>query len=245
MQTDDFGSVQYEGQAAEATESQTAAVAVDENDPRLVSEALDDKVEGDAYAVPPPAPDGKWRAKLKLVKIRDTKDKQEKDWIVTSIPNFANGRPFYAVNVEADLIDLSGAYDGTKLTTYWVKSIVDSKSGTSQMTTLARVAGGQPPSRSTDKERCDLLLKTLAAEPEVIVDTFWEASCLACGEAAEKKDEKKPKPFQRGMQRFPQTKPGVYDPSIPCPTCKSLCRAQVRIAQFFSLKDAKPTRGLQ
>ena len=71
------------------------------------------------------------------------------------------------------------------------------------MTTL-RVRRVSPPlSARTHKDRLDHFLKVLSGEPEVIVETYWEARCQACEQAADKRGEKKPDEFLRGEQRFP------------------------------------------
>lgn len=229
-----------DSQPAEATAPQ--GEVIDINDPRLTSEAMDDNTAADAYAVPPPAPDGIWRAKLKAVDIKDGSGQLQR-YIAKSFAGMAGGRPFLVTNVEASLIDLGGKNDGVKLTEYWVKTLIDDRKGTSQASTITVKAGGPNLARSTDKDRMDALLKTLAGEPEVLVETVWEASCQACQDAAKKRGDKAPRPFLVGMHRFPQTRTGP-DPMVPCPTCKAMARAQVRIARYFALAEAKATRGL-
>lgn len=240
-----FGDVTYEQPADAAAPDAAAAPSgevIDINDPRLTSEALDDNTAADAYAVPPPAPDGIWRAKLKSVDIDDQQGQPHR-FLAKSYPKMAGGRPFLVTNVEASLIDLGGKNDGVKLTEYWVKTLIDERKGTSQASTITVKAGGPNLPRSTDKDRMDALLKTLAAEPEVLVETVWEASCQACQEAAKKKGDKSPRPFLVGMHRFPQTRTGP-DPMVPCPVCKAVARAQVRISRYYALQEAKATRGI-
>jgi len=232
------------GTAPNGEASTQQLAAIDPNDPRLVSEVLDDRLDADAYAVPPPPPDGRWKAKLKLAKIKGD-DGQLHDFIMTSRQGIDDGKPFYAVNVEASLIDFGGHHDGVKLTEYWVKSNIDGRKGTSQMTTLAAKAGSPPPARATQKDRLDNMLKTLAREPEVIVETYWEARCQTCETNAEKKGDRKPGAFLRGEARFPmKTGTTAHDANVSCPTCRSGCRAQVRVAQYFSVAETKPTKGL-
>jgi hypothetical protein len=241
-----FGAPVYQEEPGVATpeaHDASAVQAVDLDDPQLTSEIITDQVDKDAYAVPPPAPDGKWRAKLKQVPIKDA-DGTMKPVIAASSPNMANGRKFLATNVEVSLLDASGKYDGSRITEYWVKSLVDERKGTSQMSTIATKAGNPPPAASSDRMRYDALAKALAGEPEVIVETYWNAACQTCEEGAKKRGERRPKDFLRGMHRFPLSKDGSRDPNVQCPNCKSLVRAQVRIAQFFSVRDVKATQGL-
>jgi len=233
--------------AASATEAAEAEY-IDPNDPLLTSESLTEDVNADAYKIPPPAPDGFWRAKLKSVPIKDSKG--------AMVPFFAwkheavnEGKPMFVTNVEVGLIDLSGKYDGTKITQQWVKSNIDRKKNVSQMTTITVKAGGQPANPpASERQRLDALLKTLAGEPEVVVETSWEAQCMSCGEAADKKGEKKPSAFARGMHRFPQVRGAngamEADPIIQCPTCKRPVRAQARVIGFHKITEQKPTRGV-
>src|SRR5208282_3000702 len=131
MSTSPFGAPVYEepSGAAPGPEAPQAA-AIDPNDPALTSEVLTDKVEADAFAVPPPQPDGRWNAKLKQVDIKDA-DGQLKRFRLAQFPNMNGGKPFYVINVECAVIDHSGTFDGTKITQYWVKSNID-RSGTSE-----------------------------------------------------------------------------------------------------------------
>lgn len=245
-----FGEVSYDNAttttaADPAPQDSGPAAAIDPNDPRLSSEALDDNTTADAYAVPPPPPDGKWRAKLKQSDIKGD-DGQLHHFIAKSFPKMEGGRPFLVTNVEASLIDNTGKYDGVKLTEYWVKTLIDSRKGTSQASTIIVKAGGALPPRSTDADRMNALLKTLAGEPEVIVETAWEASCQPCQEAAKKAGGRALRPFLTGMHRFPASKlaGGGHDPNVQCPNCKAMARAQVRITRYLSVKEAKADRGL-
>lgn len=241
-----FGAPQYDeatqAGAAAAGDSPVAEV-LDPNDPRLTSESFADDTTKDAYEIPPPAPDGIWRAKLKLGKVKDAAG-QQADWKTWSHPNVENGRPMFVAAVDSFLIDLKGAYDGTRVSDNFVKSAIDSKKNTSQMSTIITKAGGVVPTPAPERARLDALIKTLAAEPEALVETNWEASCQTCGEKADKAGEKRPRAFLVGMHRFPQPKTGVFDPRVQCPTCKSLVRAQVRLFRYYKLGEAKVTRGL-
>lgn len=239
-----FGDVTYDTQPAEAAPAPgEQAPAIDPNDPRLTSEVLTDNATADAYAVPPPLPDGKWRAKAKQVDIKDDKGQQQR-YAVFSRAKMAGGAPFFATNVEFSVIDHSGAFDGVKLTEYWVKTLIDERKGTSQAATLTRKLGGKSPASGNQKAFMDALLTTLAAEPELVIETAWSAECQQCQEAAKKRGDKAPRPFLQGMHRFPGTKvPGVHEPMVPCTACKSMVRAQPRIVGFYSLAEAKPTHG--
>lgn len=216
---------------------------IDMNDPALMSEQLDIDTAADAYAIPPPPPDGKWRAKLKIVDIKDA-DGQAKQFRAARFDSMNDGKPFFVVNVEASLIDVGGKFDGIKAIQYWVKSQVDRRKNIDEMSTITKAAGGQVVARGTHADRLAALQKALAGEPEVIVETHWDAQCQSCQEAADKKGERKPKAFKIGMHNFPQPSAGKYDPMVSCPTCHSSCRAQLRIGGFYNVKEMKATRGI-
>lgn len=242
-----FGEVTYDNAAAPGDTSPAtggdAAQTVDINDPRLTSEILTINPDADAYAILPPLPDGKWRAKAKQYDIKDDKGQQQR-YAVLSRAKMANGAPFLATNVEFSVIDHSGEFDGVKLTEYWVKTLIDARKGTSQAATLTKKLGGTAPLSGNQKQYMDALLQTLAAEPELVIETAWSAECQTCQESAKKTGGKAPRPFLQGMHRFPSTKtPGVHDPMAKCGTCGGMVRAQPRIVGMFSLKEASPTRG--
>lgn len=243
MATTEFGAPIYAEPDLPTEQNGGTATPVDMNDPALTSEVIEDTTQ-DAYAIPPPPPDGKWRAKLKQVDINDPSDSQKKRHIVFVHPKMNDGKPFFAVNVEASLIDVSGKFDGISTTEYWVKSAVDKRKNVSEMSTITKAAGGAPLDRGNQTDRLNALEKVLAGEPEAIIDTFWEASCQTCQEAAKKKGDRSPRPFLMGMHRFPSKGAGVHDPMVQCPTCKSMVRAQMRIAGFFNVKEMKATRGI-
>lgn len=244
-----FGEVTYDNTSAAAPGEPSPAAAgeatpaIDPNDPRLTSEVLTIDPTADAYAILPPLPDGKWRAKAKQVDIKDDKGQLQR-YAVFSRAKMDGGKPFFATNVEFSVIDHSGSFDGAKVTEYWVKTLVDARKGTSQAATLTAKLGGKPPATGSQKVYIDALLATLAAEPEVVIETAWSAECQQCQESAKKRGDRAPRPFLQGMHRFPATKtPGVHDPMAKCGTCNSMVRAQPRIVGLWSLTEAKATHG--
>src|ERR1700690_3200097 len=161
-----FGEVTYTDAPADTAAPQgsgdTGGQSIDPNDPRLTSEILTINPDADAYAILPPLPDGKWRAKAKQVDIKDDRGQQQR-YAVFSRAKMDAGKPFFATNVEFSVIDHSGSFDGVKLTEYWVKTMVDARKGTSQAATLTAKLGGKPLAQCTQKATIDLLLTTLAA----------------------------------------------------------------------------------
>jgi hypothetical protein len=234
-----FGDVAYEQESGSTDFSttthpsnETKGELVNLNDSRLTTEQLNENPEGDAYAVPPPLPDGKWRAKLKQVDIKDAQGALQR-FAAFCYPKMNNGKPFLATNMECQVLESSGKWDGLKLTEYWVKTAID-RSGNSQVgTLLAKLK--QPLTPASPGARMEQFLKVLASEPELVIETAWEASCMSCQESAKSKQQRAPRPFLIGMHRFPQLRNGGHDPVVFCPTCKSQCRAQARIASFWPL----------
>ena len=239
-----FGEVTYDEGNKPIAAGQDAApqAIIDENDPALTSENIAEDVTGDPYAIPPP-PDGKWRAKLKLTPIKDAAGK-EQPYRTAQFERMNQGKPFFVVNVGASLIDLGGKFDGVQLVDYWVKSAPGDRVKISQMTFITQKAGGVISEGGSPRQKLDALVKALAGEPEVIVETVWHASCEACQKKAKDAGGKAPRDFLVGESRFPQPRTGGHDPFVKCPACGTQCRAQARIGGYFSVKEAKATRGL-
>jgi hypothetical protein len=244
MASPEFGAPQYEqdeAAAQQAVDTKNGKV-IDPNDPALMSESMDVDASQNAFAVPPPPPDGKWRAKLKQVEVRDASG-QMAHHAVVQYDGMNDGKPYFVVNVEADLIDVSGKFDGVKMTQYHVKSAVDKRKNVDEMTTITHAAGGAVVRSGTAKARLDALEKALAGEPECVIESVWRASCQPCQDKG-KKEGKRVNDFLVGMHRFPQTLPGQYDPFVKCPSCGTLCRAQAKPSGFFKVGEAKATRGV-
>lgn len=211
-----FGDVTYEQQAAAdaASASTETAPEIDINDPRLVSENIEIDPAGDAYAMPPVLPDGKWRAKLVAKEVGQAPN--QKKFAPKADTRDPNKLYLYTA-LEADVIDHSGKFDGIKVPDYFVSTQVR-RDGTSQAATiLARL--GKPADRTTTHGALiNSLLGALAGEPELTIETEWEANCQKCEEVAKKTGERKPR-STRGMHNFPQTKTAKgmeYVPRLKC-----------------------------
>jgi hypothetical protein len=241
-----FGAPIYseaEEHTAEDVASQAQEV-LDPNDPIFTSENIDVNPEVDAYAYPPPPPDGKYRAKIKLLQREDAQ-KQKVDWLPakwgTNPPQFV-----LVTGVEASIIDPSGKYDGVRVFDRLVSTFVSKDHGTKVATILARLKrpDGSPWITVTQKPRTQggwlaLFKQALAGEPEIGIETQWEWSCAQCAKEAKAKGEK-PARSIAGMQKFPQHR-GVYQAEMSCPVNKAHgeSRAQVRIARFLSEGELK------
>jgi len=245
MSTAPFGQIQYEEEPQhDASQQSNGAAApqevIDINDPRLTSESLTFNPEGDAYAMRPVLPAGKWRAKLKAVQPRD-KGLREGQYAYGT--KNRDGQLFLATNVEASIIDHSGRYDGIPLTDYYVTTEVR-KDGTMQAATILGKLGKPARGGSQHKAIMDQLLGALAGEPEAGVDVDWEWSCQACEKLAKEKGERKPRSF-RGMHNFPQIKDPadpkrmIHDPQRKCDIVPShgVSVARPRITRYLSLAE--------
>lgn len=222
---------QIQTQQAQVSEE---VIALD--DPRLLSsENVETNEHGDAYAVAPPLPDGKWLAKLTLSQIKDAKG-QPVD-VKTAMAHWKTPPvPYFVSDVKAKVLDNTGKHDGVELTDYYVKSLVGDRgpgAGTSPMATITRMSGGKVPAGSSQSQTKDAFLQHLRSEPSVVIQTEWQAACRACDDKAKNAGEKAPGVFLRGMERFPQPKAGVYEPEVKCPKCGGMARAQARIRQYF------------
>lgn len=217
---------------------------IDPNDPRLVSEPIEMNMEGDAYAAPAPPPDAKYHAKLKLAGPKNDKG-EVVDYKVAmwGTPK----QPIYVTGIEASIIDPNGKYDGIKVFDFNVATFVGRDGSSKVSTVLAQLRKPDASpwvvkgSRMNQKDWIDTLVRALAGEPEVNIETVWEWSCQGCGEEAKKKGEKYPKSVI-GMQRFPlltkDGRPNGHDPEMKCPVnvAHGYTRCRVNIARVLPLK---------
>ena len=223
---------------------------LDPNDPRLVSEELHANPDADAYAQPAPPPDGKYRVKLKLVPKEVNGQKVD---YIPALWGKSPGQAVFVCQVEAQIIDASGKYDGLKAYDYNVSTFVGRDSAT-KVTTIVnklRKPDGSswitPHQRLSPKGWMDLLVQALAGEPEAGIETTWEYSCKACGEEAKAKNEKYPRSVV-GMHHFPPEQDAskrklgqMYSPEIKCAVKEAhgYGRARITIARFLSLDELK------
>ena len=231
---------------------------IDENDPRLISETLEANVEGDAYAQPAPPPDGKYKVKLKLEGVAQEGTEEKKDFTAKSDKN---NNLYYQTSISCSIIDPSGKYDGITLYPAFgggVNTMVRRDKSTQVTTLLHRIKGpdGRPYTegfRGTPREWMQRLVKVLATEPEVGVETMWEASCQKCGEiakaAAQASGGKVEYPVRtQGMHHFPpeqdasKRKAGqLYSPELKCAKDPShgYARARAIVTRFLHLQELK------
>jgi hypothetical protein len=245
--TMNFGAPKYdEPEVHSADPLDQVQDVLDPNDPRLVSEPLDVNVDADAYAFPAPPPDAKYRAKLKLVPQEDPQTKEKKNYKTTLWGK--NKKAVAVAVVEADIIDPSGKYDGIKVFDYNVSTFLTRENATKVATILARLKrpDGSPwvgkTERLSVKEWGERLVKALAGEPEIGIETVWEYQCQGCAKEAKDKGTDYPRRIT-GMHKFPpsRTKAGEYDPEMRCQVnpAHGFSRARVQIGRFLHLSELK------
>lgn len=233
--------------AAQNGQAEAPQELIDPNDPQLTSEAVDVNLEGDAYAVPAPPPDGAYRVRVKLLQKDDGRggkvDYAPAKW-------GKDQRLVLTSGIEAHIVDPSGKYDGIALYDRTVSTFIGRDGSHKVSTILARLKrpDGRPwvakGERLTQTEWMQRFVQAMAGEPEMGVATQWGWSCQACGEAADKKGERRPREIL-GMAKFPvdakASKPGapVYVPEMRCQAnpAHGFARAQARIASFLGLDE--------
>src|ERR1700689_3680600 len=182
-----FGEPTYEGGPSPDASATTthgangsAHEVIDLNDPQLTSEMLTENPAGDSYAFPPPPPDGMWRAKLTSLPVKDEKQVEQK-YIAKRFPKMNKGVAYLSTAVTAQILDSTGKHDGIKINQYNVKTAI-TKDGSSDVSTIL-VRLKQPLTPASQAGRMEQLLKVLASEPELVIETAWEASCENCQKA--------------------------------------------------------------
>lgn len=238
----------------------------DINDPSLTSESLTAR-EGDAFASPPPPPDGIYRVKLKLrgVKSEDIGGADITTYsagadIAPWVPGIAKDRggnvtgSFAKTIMDVQIVDtrypeLDGVF--LQVPFKWTDTR-SSQKGLSKIMTILTLAGKRPDGNPWlvigqnygHKGLMEVFLKFLAGEPELLARSEWSASCDVCGQAAKASGQAYPKSVD-GMQKFPPVagKPGQYSPDYWCPVNRAhgTTRARAMAVQYYAL-DHKHTK---
>jgi hypothetical protein len=252
MDTPGFGAPQFSAPQADNAETHANGQAagdqvqelIDINDPRLTSEVLDVNPEGDAYAFPPPPPDGKYRAKLRLAPPKGQDGQPVKDGYVAAKWGKQQPQVVVVTGVEASIIDPNGKYDGVKLYDFNVSTFMQRDSNKVQtILKFLRKPDGTPwvqgGVKMVSSAWMKLLIQALAGEPEIGVETQWEWNCQGCGEAAKKSGAAYPKAIQ-GMRNFPQDH-GKPVAEMRCAKDQShgTSRGRATISRFLALSDIK------
>jgi len=199
---------------ADAEEKQKQAlVSVDLNDLTLSNDEQDINSEADAFAGPPPPPDGDHLAKLLL-----GRDKVQ-------LGKAKDGNPYYMVHIEARLIDPTGTLDN-RVVFDRASTMVMRNSGTCRIAGIERALGNTVPGRIGAKDLAKQFVDHLAGEPQVTITTQWEAYCSDCQKVQ-----------ARSEKRFPSDGAGNHRSNLECPKCGSLLTAQAKVVGY------KPVAG--
>jgi hypothetical protein len=222
MQSSDSGSV-----------SLADVAVIDLNDPNLLSAELDTNADVDAYAAPPPLPDGRYRIKLKQIDVKGPDGQPAR----FNVKQGKNGNPPYAYTaIEGCVIDPGGKHDNQKLYDRFV-STMQQRNGGIPIVRILTCLGIQLPAKTNAKLLLDTFFKAVAGEPELEVETVWEGGL---DEADRQRFDTagKKQPRVLGMHRFPQNAKGEAVPDVTLDTelGKVNLHAQVRINGYHPLK---------
>jgi hypothetical protein len=239
------------GAEVEVDPSAVAAADIDYNDPNLLmQEIVGADPTADAYATPPPPPDGWYRCKLKQIDVKrkdNTKGQfavmPDMDYSVTppvqkKHPKTGEGMKYVTTAIEARIQDPGGMYDNIPVFDRFVDSRVNPRNkGVPILTVLSALKVKVPVPYNGDV-LIKTLLKALAGEPECDVEVTWEGS-------PDQADNDKIKaaggkvPRVRGMHRFPEVggrrvpdMPGEVSGLAPGTSMKVNLHAQAKVTGY-------------
>lgn len=236
--------------ATQALPSEAPQELIDENDPRLISESLDVNPDVDSYASPAPPPDAKYRAKLKLEGFK-VEGGENKDYGTGADKNKV---PFYKTSISCSIIDPSGKFDGIVCYPAFgggANTKKDRQGGSQVTTILTRVKKPDGTSwaqgfKGSQLEWIQRLVQALKTEPEIGIETAWEASCMKCAE--ELKPQGKYATRTTGMHHFPPEQDAAkrkagqqFQPEIKCSAnaAHGYSRARAIVVRFLHLTELK------
>lgn len=219
--------------------------SIDLNDPNLLSAELETNAEVDAYAAPPPLPDGRYRVKIKQVDVRGPNNdkvrysvKQRKDKSGTPIAG-----DFYAfTSLQANVVAPGTQYDNYQLNDYFVSTMAN-RNGGIPIVRILTVLGVKLPAKTNAKILMDEFFKATAGEPELEIDTVWEGSLSQEDQERWKSASNKNFRSVLGMHRFPLAEDGKT--RVPDLTVKTQeigdvnLHARPRINGYFPLGSSK------
>lgn len=210
------------------------AVAIDLDDPELLAFEFETNSGVDAYELPPPVDDGKYRVKLKQIDVKDAKSNVVR-WAVKKKEGTNDGKPYAYTAIEAQILQPGGKFDGLKVRDNFISTMKNKRNGGVPVVTILDALNVKVPSKANAKELMELFIKTLAGEPELVIETAWEGQV-----SQEESDVYKAKglyaPTVRGQHRFPEVS-GVrqVETEVQGSLGKHNVRAQSRIIRYFKL----------
>lgn len=210
---DDFGAAIYHEPEVDDTPQDSPDSGIDLNDPSLLMQEIDGDPNVDAYATPPPPPDGWYRMKLKHIDVKRKDGTKHPYKVVDDIDyktqkpvmNEKTGKQQTSIHmaVEARIQDPGGTYDNIPVFDYGINTKVNKRTKGVTMFSLLNALKVKIPQPYNGKTVIELMTKALASEPDVDVEVVWEGSpdqgdgdrIKAAGEQA---------PRVRGMHNFPE-----------------------------------------
>ena len=223
MASTDFSTPIYaqEAEAEESTASEVsidpaaqAAAEVDLNDPSLLMQEIDADPNADAYAAPPPPPDGWYRMKLKQIDVKKkdgTKgqyavlpdmDYSTSPWTQKVDPKSGKKLFYVGTAIEARIQDPGGKFDNIPVFDRFVDSRVDRRTKGVKILTILGALKVKVPTPYNGDVLIKTFLKALAGEPEADVEITWEGQASQSdSEAIKAKGLKVPR--VEGMHNFP------------------------------------------
>ena len=211
-----------------------AAVGIDLDDPELLAFEFETNSGVDAYEMPAPVDDGKYRVKLKQIDVKDAKGNVVR-WAVKKKPGVNDDRPYAYTALEAQILMPGGKFDGMKLRDNFVSTMKNKRNGGVPVVTILDALKVKVPAKANAKDLMELLLKTLAGEPELVIETVWEGQV-----AQETGDMFKSKglyaPSLRGQHNFPLVEgKRQVEGTVKSTLGEFPVRAQSRINRYFGL----------
>jgi hypothetical protein len=183
---------------------------IDINDLSLEAETLELDPTADAFQLPAPPPDGRYRVRLKLGERgfeRPFSEKKKKRYITA--------------HIEARIVAPGLRWDNVPLFDQATTLIMDS-SGTCRMAGLLAALGEVVSARMEDTEMGRALNKHLAGEHTCDAVTQWEAYCKDCA-----------KTVLRNERNFPSDGKGGHKHVVECRNCGNEVTAQARVQRYL------------
>lgn len=198
--------------------------SIDINDLSLTTEEVTVDEDADAFQMPPPAPDGIHRAKLKF-------QGTGMPWSAQPDRSDSSKIGYLFCGIEARIIAPDKPYDNNPVFDGYVSTMIMQSSGTCRVAGVVRALGGKIPSRTTHQGLAKILNDLIAGEPQVRIETRWEGYCETCPGRRGKTG----KVVLRGMKKFPE-KDGKIKHVVECKSCGTEVTAQARIVRYLSVE---------